>query len=323
MNKQPDHVLGSVLSAIGEHDHFVILGHEDPDADCLGSQRVMASWLQRRKKKVYLCSPGPWRRPEIRDWEPLFSNVIPSTPQPTLFIILDCSSMERTGFPNSLPKNCKSCVIDHHASGTNFGNIRYIDPSSPSTTLMVQNLIEYSGDTLTREDAEILFLGFCTDTGYFRHLESDGYRALESVSRLLKAGASPTNTFGVLSGGRSLSSRRLLGRVLESCKTYLNDKVVLVYETIKDSNELGNQRDSDMLYQIITSISGIELAIIVREQSRNKCIVGLRSLNDIDVGEIAREFGGGGHRKAAGCNIHQPLKQVIEHLLEIAEKKTR
>ncbi len=314
-----DSHIASVLKALDDHDTFYLLGHEDPDADCLGSQRALGSWLGRRGKKAHLCSVGPWGRPEIFDWEPLFIGKIPPLEdgdQP-LIVILDCSSPERTGFPDTALPEAVTCVIDHHAAGSDFGDIRYVDPLCPSTTLMIQKLIETAGDEPTAEEAEILFLGFCTDTGYFRHVEPGRAEPLEAVSRLVAAGASPAETFRLLAGGRSLGSRKLLGRVLERSELYFDGRLVISWENWKDWRELGSERDSDMLYQLMMSISGIEAAAVIREQNDGICTVGFRSITNLDVSDIARFFGGGGHRKAAGCTMSGDLHDVTEHLLQI------
>ena len=312
-------IVSRVLGALEHHDAFVILGHEDPDADCLGSQRALGSWLERRGKRVHLCSSGPWGRPEIADWQPFFSDKIPEDiggAEP-LTVILDCSSFDRTGFPETALPDAPVLVIDHHAAGRMFGDIRFIDPLSPSTTLLIQELIESAGDVPTREEAELLFLGFCTDTGYFRHVEPGRSEPLEAVARLVGAGASPAETFRLLAGGRSLGSRKLLGRVLERAELYFGGRLVITWETWKDWRELGSERDSDMLYQLLMSIAGIEAAAVIREQNDGSCVVGLRSITDLDVSDIARFFGGGGHKKAAGCIIPGDLHDVSDHLMQI------
>jgi phosphoesterase RecJ-like protein len=317
----PDKTVASVIEAFEKFDTIYILGHEEPDADCLGSQRALGSWLgrHRRDAKIHLCSAGPWGRPEIADWQPLFVNRLPPPEEGSspLVIIMDCSSFDRTGFPETAIPDATVMVIDHHAAGSDFGDIRYIDPLSPSTTLMVQRLIEASGDTPTVEEAEVLFLGFCTDTGYFRHVEPGRSEPLEAVARLVAAGASPGDTFRLLAGGRSLGSRKLLGRVLERAELFFGGRLVLSWETWKDWRELGSERDSDMLYQLMLSIAGIEAAAIVREQNDGFCVVGLRSITNLDVGDIARFFGGGGHKKAAGCTVSGDLNDVIEHVLQV------
>ncbi len=317
MNHDPRIV--SVLEAIDTHNTFYILGHEDPDADCLGSQRALGSWLSRRGKKTHLCSAGPWGRPEIADWEPLFKNNIPDPEdgENPLIIILDCSSPDRTGFSEKVLPDAPTCVIDHHTAGSDFGDIRYVDSLSPSTTLMILKLMETAGDKPTKEEAEILFLGFCTDTGYFRHLEPGRPEPLEAVSRLIAAGASPPDTFRLLSGGRSLGSRKLLGRVLERSELYYDGRLILSWENWKDWRELGSVRDSDVLYQMMLSITGVEAAAVIREQNDGKCTIGLRSITNLDVGDIARFLGGGGHKKAAGCTVSGDRHDVIEHLLQI------
>jgi len=311
--------ISSVLKAIDSHDTFYLLGHEDPDADCLGSQRVLGSWLSRRGKKTHLCSAGPWNRPEISGWEPLFKKSIPVLlkGESPLIIVLDCSSTDRTGFPDSSLPEAESCVIDHHSAGSDFGDYRYVDTLSPSTTLLILNLIEAAGDKPTKEEAEILFLGFCTDTGYFRHVEPGRAEPLEAVSRLVAAGASPSDTFRLLAGGRSLGSRKLLGRVLERAELHFNGRLVLTWENWKDWRELGSERDSDNMYQMLLSISGVEAAAVIREQNDGICTIGLRSITDLDVSEIARFFGGGGHKKAAGCSSSGDLHDVSEHLLQV------
>jgi len=311
--------ISAVLEAFEEHDSFYILGHEEPDADCLGSQRVLGSWLTRRGKNVHLCSSGPWNRPEISEWEEFFTNRIPpaEADKKTMTVILDCSSPDRTGFPDSALPDAVSCVIDHHAAGSDFGDIRFVDPLSPSTTLLILKLIEAAGDEPTEEEAGLLFIGFCTDTGFFRHVEPGRGDSLQAVARLVDAGASPSDTFRLLAGGRSLGSRKLLGRVLERAELHFNGRLVLTRETWKDWRELGSERDSDTMYQLLLSISGVEAAAVIREQNDGTCAIGLRSITDLDVGEIARFFGGGGHKKAAGCTTGGDLHDVREHLLRI------
>ena len=311
--------IASVLKALEGYSTCCILGHEDPDADCLGSQRAMGSWLERRGKTVYLCSVGPWSRPEITDWQPIFDNRIPTFPpeESVLTILMDCSSPERTGFKSSEIPAGPTLVIDHHAAGSQFGDFRLVDPDCPATTLLVQNVIEAAGDKPTSEEAGFLFLGFCTDTGFFRHLDSGKAKYLEAVARLVEIGASPSETFRLLAGGRKLGSRRLLGRALDRAELYFDGRVVMTWETWKDWRDCGSERDSDMLYQLLTSIAGVEAAVVIREQNDGICVVSLRSTSDLDVSDIASFFGGGGHRKASGCSFSGDRHDTAKHLLQI------
>lgn len=312
-------VISSLIEAFDLFDHYCVFGHQYPDADCVGSQLVMGSWLRRRGKTVHLLSVGPWDRPEIREWSSLFTSRVPPMDEDASVatIFLDCSSPSRTGFGESgIPSDC-SIVIDHHIVSDDFGDIRFIDPQSPSTTLLIQKIIEGAGDKPTKEEAEILFLGFCTDTGYFRFIEKGYAEPLEAVARLVGIGASPEETFRKIAGGKTLGSRKLLGRALDRAKLYFDGRVIITWETWKDWRELSSERDSNMLYQLLTGITGVEVLVAIREQSNGICTLSLRSTRDLDVRDIASFFGGGGHRKASGCTITGDRHDILELILPI------
>ena len=211
-----DKLKKSILQALDQFDNFIIAGHQEPDGDCLCSQLSLGSYLKRRDKKVKLVSAGPFNRPEIKNWEKFFSGHISDDDisGKTLAIVTDCSSPDRTGSLSDQLSKLPLMVIDHHSSGDNFGEYRYIDSDSPSTTLLIQHIIETSGYEPTQEEAEYIFLGFCTDTGFFRHIGHGKPDVFQAVSRIVAAGVSPNATHRVITGGRTHGSRRLLGRIL-------------------------------------------------------------------------------------------------------------
>ncbi|MBN2655898.1 MAG: bifunctional oligoribonuclease/PAP phosphatase NrnA [Spirochaetales bacterium] len=308
-----------ILEALDSFDNFIIAGHQEPDGDCLCSQMALSSFLKRKGKNARLVSAGPFKRPEIRSWEKFFSGTIDDNDLKgkTLGIITDCSSPDRTGSLGDQLKKIPLMVIDHHSSGEMFGDYRFVDSDSPSTTLLVQQLIESSGMELTEEEAEFIFLGFCTDTGFFRHIGSGKPDVFQAVSRLVEAGVSPNATHRVMTGGRTLGSRRLLGRILDRSRLHYEGKLLISWETLEDRKELETEdRDSDSMYQMLQSIGGVESVVIVQEESENTYSVGLRSTFDIDVGSIAKSFGGGGHRKAAGCTLTGSRNEVIQRLID-------
>ncbi len=311
--------LSEIPSVLDHYDVFYILGHLEPDADCLSSQRALGSWLERRGKKVHLCSVGPWDRPEIAAWQTYFEERILriEEDESVLNVILDCSSPERTGFKESGIFSHPTLVIDHHATGDDYGEYRHIEAESPSTSLLIQQLIELSGESPTLEEAKLLLLGFCTDTGFFRHLEPHNAKHLEAVSRLVKIGASPSEVFRQLSGGKEIGSRKLLGRALDRAETYFDGRLIMTWDNWKDWRECGSDRDADLLYQILMGIVDVEIAIIIREQNDGFCKIGLRANSYFDVSEIAQYFGGGGHRRASGCIINGDRHAAKEDLLKI------
>jgi phosphoesterase RecJ-like protein len=308
-------------------DTFVLLGHSEPDGDCIGSQLALGKYLERKGKKVSLLSPGPFQRLELEEYKKNFHLHIPQDldKNTAVAVILDCSTLERIGHLAEELGNMKTTVIDHHSSGRSFGDIRYIDPDSPSVTLMVLNLIESMGDTPTQEEAQILLFGLATDTGFFRHLEARRGWVFNAIGRLSDYGASPKEVFRSMYGGRSLLSRQLLGLLLSRTRAACKGRVLFTYETLEDLALYGlENRDSDALYQQLQGVSNCEVVIFIREEEPGLCSVGLRSISAVDVGHIALSFGGGGHALAAGFSWkgsrQEAEKAVMEKVYKTVEE---
>ena len=314
----------SIREGFDSYKKFILIGHEQPDADCLCSQLALAALLKKLgKKNVRLIAQGPFTRPETRDLEPLFETnwSYPDTTD-TLLILLDSSNLNRTGFPVEELEPFDLMIIDHHAAGSDAGKYRYIDAKSPSTTLLIQGLWDACGLKPDQETSNWLFFGFATDTGFFRHLEDGTAPVFHRVASMVEGGASPNATFRRINAGRELGTRRLMGRLLDRARFYCNDKIIISWENKDDRDELGvDDRDSDRLYQLLQSVAGCEAVALIREESPTLCIVGLRSNNHVDVGRIAKTLGGGGHIKAAGCAVEEDRDSVHKRLLELFEEQ--
>jgi bifunctional oligoribonuclease and PAP phosphatase NrnA len=300
-----------LLAAFESFEKFNLIGHEEPDGDCLSSQLALGSYLRRRGKKTALISPGPFTRWEIQKLSDSFLSHVPEefTDPATLTIVLDCSTLQRIGYLSKELGESTVAVIDHHASGRSFGSIRYIDSDSPSVSYMVQKIIETSREEPSPEEAELLLFGLATDTGFFRHLVEGSGAVFASAARLTDRGASPKAVHRAMYGGRSLASRMLLGRLLQRTKEHFDGRLLLTYETLEEQKTFGREnRDSDSLYQHLQGVNGCEVVALIRQESPDDCSVGLRSIGTIDVGALAYSFGGGGHAQAAGY----PRKGSIE-----------
>jgi len=311
-----------LLQFIDDHSTFFVIGHKEPDGDCVGSQLALGSWLRRRGKKIALCSAGPFTRTEIMPFEHRFQPFVPeiSETERAGAIIVDCSSIKRIGsVADSLPK-VPLAFIDHHVAGEAQGEILYIDEKAPAVTSLILALIERAGDRPTKEEAEYLFFGLSTDTGYWRHLDEGSAETWEVGSRLVAAGASPKKIFALMNGGKPLLSRKLMGELLARVEPHFDGKLLVSFMTLEDQKRFGlASRDSDMLYQLLLTVSGCESAMIIRQESATDCTVGLRSRERVDVGSIAARFGGGGHRLAAGLSIRGRVEEVRDMLLAAFE----
>lgn len=303
------------------YDFFLIAGHKEPDGDCIGSSIAMSLFLNRIGKKTRLLSAGPFQRSEIRQYEPLFSSQVPksllTTPEHSAVIIVDCSGIERTGAIAEQLVPFPSICIDHHATNTTNSTGSLVYPDAPSTTFIIQSIIEKITGAVTREEAEMLFFGLCTDTGFFRHLDERSSEVFSHTARLVQAGANPKRTFAAMNGGKSFSSRTLIARVLNRMQSYYNGRLIVSFETYQDKQEIGiENRDSDMAYQLIQSIAGVKAICIVRQDTETHCSVGFRSLDTIDVSIIASSFGGGGHKQASGLYIEGTAEALIPQFVK-------
>ncbi|RKX93220.1 MAG: bifunctional oligoribonuclease/PAP phosphatase NrnA [Spirochaetes bacterium] len=309
-----------LLESIREYDSFIIIGHKEPDGDTLSSQLALTSFLNRKGKHAVPVSPGPFDRKEIAEKEKLFLRHIPETTvkESSLIVVLDCSTIDRIGYLAQEVEGYRIAVVDHHSSGQVFGDVRYIDPKAPSVTYMIQKIIEEMGDAPNSAEAELLLFGLATDTGFFRHLETGTGHVFKSVSRLVDAGASPKEVFSEMYGNRSLESRILLGKLLMNAESLCSGRLIFVVETKDDVSRFGkNSRDSDFLYQLLTGVDTVETVALLRYESETEISVGLRSSGTVDVGAVAKKFGGGGHKKAAGFSSGSSFSEIKKELLNI------
>lgn len=300
--------LSGLIEFIDAHRAFAVVGHEKPDGDCVGSSLALASFLRRIGKEVELLSAGPFKRREIAAYATLFRPSLSAQIRPsdqTAVIVVDCSELSRVGaeLASQLAPFARA-FIDHHETCGDHCAHSFVVKTAPSTTTLVQTLIETMAGSLEAAEARALFLGLATDTGFFRHLDEHSADTFASAARLVRAGANPKDTFLAMNGGRSLASRMLIARVLSRLTPYYGGALMTSYETCEDAVQLGlDVRDSDALYQLIQSIQGVEAIVVVRQESPTHCSVGFRSRGSIDVSVIAARFGGGGHRCAAGLRI--------------------
>jgi phosphoesterase RecJ-like protein len=308
-----------LLDFIRQGDKFLLAGHKDPDGDCVGSQLALASALERLGKEVILCSAGPFKRPELSPYADRFTAQISEADRESARVIIaDCSDLDRTGDLEPRLKGLPLAVIDHHATnGSDGGVVLFLDIKAPAVTFMVFALIEALGLPLLKEEAEYLFLGLCTDTGFFRHLDQTGAEAFRRAARMVELGANPKLTFNAINGGKSLESRKLMGLVLGRVKAYYDGKLVVSSEKYEEIQELGAQsRNSDTLYQLLLAVKGVEAIAIIRQEKPDSCSLGLRSRDWVNVAEVARQFGGGGHKNASGAMVNGVIAALEPQVID-------
>jgi phosphoesterase RecJ-like protein len=309
-----------VVSFLEQYGKFLLFGHVEPDGDCVASQLALSSFLQRRGKQVDVFSEGPFDRPEIKPYEHGFRKRVEASDlegSPAA-VILDCSTPDRIGGMGRSIRDLPVLVIDHHASGEVFGDVRWVVPQSPSVTYLIQRLIEAYPDRPTKEEARMLLFGLARDTGFFRHLvENSGY-VFAAVGRLVDIGASPRGTYRMIHSGWELAKAKLLALSIQRVEQVLGGRVLVTWQTLEDLRSLGAglARGSDEVYRILQAVQDVEVVVFIQEEDRDRCSVGLRSNGTWDVGTLARSMGGGGHALAAGYSAAGSIAETRERMLE-------
>lgn len=302
---------------ISNHQYFYVIGHKEPDGDCIASCLGIADILKKSNKEYKLLSAGPFKRPEIKKFEKQFSNKTDfldnKDREITGLIILDCSELSRLGEIDGDLSGLDIFVIDHHKTSNLPENAKgFIDPEAPACAYLVQIFYEKILGKIPLKLANILFFGLSTDTGYFRFLSQDSAEVFMAAARLVSYGVEPRMIYNEINSGKPYSTRQLLGVLLSKAERYLDGKLVITYETLEDTKKFGSEgRDSDALYQLLLSSQDVEAAVFLRQDTISTCTGGFRSVDKIDVSQVAAKFGGGGHKNASGMSTDGKIENLI------------
>jgi phosphoesterase RecJ-like protein len=314
-------VPGELIQFVKTGSKFLVAGHKEPDGDCVGSQLALCSVLRRLGKTALPCSAGPFKRTEIMPYADLFTAAPgEGDREKARVIVVDCAAPSRTGDLAPFLEGLPTAVIDHHATGDHpipsAESPVFLDAGAPSVTFLILRLIEALGERPSREEAELLFFGLCTDTGFFRHVDQGGAETFAAAARLVWAGADPKKAFHAIHGGKSLGSRILMGILLARAEALFDGRLILSSEQYEETRRFGLEgRDSDSLYQLLQSVAGVEAIAIIRQETPENCTVGLRSRDAVDVSVIAAAFGGGGHKNASGFSVNGVIEELRPKLI--------
>lgn len=311
----------SFKSFIDNHRTFLIVGHKEPDGDCIASSLGVSFILTHLNKPYLLLNAGPFKRTEIKKFASLFTNKIPFMTKDECetcgLIIVDCSEKHRLGELEGTLDGLDTFIIDHHKTADASKPDTIIDPSCPAAALLVQQLYEFIIGKPTADEAQTMFFGLSTDTGFFRYLNEKDGDVFNAASRLVSAGTSPRKTYQEMTGGKPWNTRKLLGIMLDRAELHCNGKLVVTYEKIEDTHKFGQDgRDTDALYTLMLAVEGVEAVLFLRQETEDNCTAGFRSLDKCDVSAIAAKFGGGGHKNASGASIQGRVETLLPAIIK-------
>jgi bifunctional oligoribonuclease and PAP phosphatase NrnA len=312
--------LKAIADALREHDRFLIVTHENPDGDALGSMLAAALALRQLGKDAVMYLPGKTPLPREYSFMPLEDLIRepPTDAADRVLFAVDCAKAERIGDPAAISRAPLVLDVDHHHDNTRFGDLNLVVADASSTGEILRDVFDELGVELTPELAEPLYIALVTDTGRFQYANTTP-KSLRLAAELVEAGADIHAVFQEVYESVEFAKLKLLARALDRAQVLEGGRIVASYLLRTDFAEVGaSEPYSEGIIDYLRAVEGAELAVLIREQLDEATHAhkgSLRSsIDELDVSAIARRFGGGGHRQAAGFSSDLPLDEIIEQI---------
>ncbi|MFZ4506950.1 MAG: DHH family phosphoesterase [Fimbriimonas sp.] len=295
----------------------VLIGtHLNPDGDALGSALAVSFFLSGLgvQNEVLCHHPAP----KNLEFLPSVRKVhrVPKGDKHDLAIMVDLESMERLGDCEPYIRECpRLIVIDHHVPHEAPGDLRIVETSAPATSAILTKLFQQLDVNFTSDIATCLLTGIVTDTGSFRFRNTTP-ESLSLAGFLLEHGADITQVSEEIFQNKPLASVKLLGHVLDGMRLDADESLAWGIVTLEDfEHAQAKDEDTEGFVNEMLAISTVKIAAIFRQTKPYKVRCSLRSRGNLDVAEIARAFGGGGHKNAAGCTFDTTLEEAEQEVV--------
>jgi bifunctional oligoribonuclease and PAP phosphatase NrnA len=315
--------LEAVVGAIRDHERFIVTSHENPDGDALGSMLGTHLALLQLGKDSSMVLGGDAPLPGEYGFLGLpghgLVRRLPEDRANRVLLALDCSNETRPADPSILDGVLLTVNVDHHHDNTRFGTINLVLPKASSTSEIVADILDGLGVEITPEIALPLYVALVTDTGRFQYTNTTP-RTHRLAADLIAAGADVRTVFQNVYETVQFPKLKLLAHALERAVRFESGRVVVSHLMRKDFSEAGAVEPySEGIIDYLRGVEGAQLAVLIREPPRDGSPVrkvSLRSSVDtLDVSALAREFGGGGHRQAAGFGTDLSVEAITERLV--------
>ncbi len=312
-------VFQQIVDAVRQRHRFVVSSHSRPDGDSIGSQLAFAYALRALGKDVVIvnkdAAPPPLMTfpgvPDIRIADEVSGDFDAA-------VIMECGDLARPGVGGL--GNYFVINIDHHPGNTNYGALNWFDESAAACGEMVFDLVNALGVPMTKEIATHIYLAILTDTGSF-HYSSISPRTFDICKQLLEAGVDPVAVARSVYDSNNMGRLKLFGAVLSAMQIDPSGRIAIVYLDHEMARAAGGTyEDTEGLINLPLTVKEIQSVVFFKQTEGDDYRVSMRSKGDIDIGAVAKEFGGGGHKNAAGCSVNGPIDQLQKVFLDKIEQ---
>ena len=310
---------------IDQAGKIVILGHVNPDGDCVGSCLAVYNYIKEwdsSKAVTVRLERAPSKFSYLSGFDAIETEAGEETYD--LCICLDSSDEERLGdFKSCFDRSAKTICIDHHITNRGYAQENVIDGHASSACEVVYGQLDES--RISKHVAECIYTGIIHDTGVFKY-SNTSRKTMEIAGKMMEKGID----FGTIIDGsfykKTYMQSQILGRALLESITFLDGRCIFSVVRKKDMDFYGVEKsDLDGIVDQLRVIDGIECAIFLYENGIHQFKVSLRSNSIVDVSRIAAYFGGGGHVRAAGCtmsgSVHDVVNNLSAHIAEQLEQE--
>jgi phosphoesterase RecJ-like protein len=312
--------LDQVVDALRANDRFLLTTHEGPDGDALGSLLAMQGILEQLgKDSVMFLAAKEFPLPVEYRFLPL-TDVFHEPPADVVdrvLVFLDCGNIDRMPVSFLQREGAQVLNIDHHHDNTRFGTVNVVDTEASCTAQIVFEISKRLEIELTPELASALYVGLITDTGRFMYENTDA-AAHRMAAELIDLGVDVNDTYRRLYERVPIEKLKLIARALEKIERY-DGRLAVTYIDARDYAATGaGEVLTEGIIDFVRALDGAAVAAVIRDKTdggRSARKVSLRSTDGaVDVSAIARQHGGGGHRRAAGFGTDLTYSELIEFL---------
>ena len=307
-----------IVDAVRSRQRFVLSSHSRPDGDSIGSQLAMAYALRAMGKEATVVNADP-PPPPIMAFPGVSDIRIASSVEGEFdaAIIMECGDLKRTGVSGL--ERFLVINIDHHPGNSAYGQINWFDASAAACAEMVYEVVRALGVPLTREIATHVYLAILTDTGSF-HYSSISPRTFDICRECMEAGVDPVLVARNVYDSNNMGRLKLFGAVLGAMQIDQAGRIAIVYVDHEMARLAGGTyEDTEGLVNLPLTVKEIEAVVFFKQEKGDEYRVSLRSKGDVDIGSIAKEYGGGGHKNAAGCTVSGPIEELQRAMVEKIE----